>query len=325
MRRREFIAVGSVAVWALAARAQQRLPVVGLLNASPEGGVATAVREGLAEQGYLQGRDYNFEYRGSSPYGPDQQDRIAADAADLVRRGVTLIVVYRVLDALIAKAATTSIPIVFSVGGDPVAIGIVDSLSRPGGNLTGNANLNTDLIGKRLEILHELVPTASSVGFIVNPTNAVYAQVETEHLQTAARALGVRILIKNVESSTELDFAFAGLAHDGAGSVVVGGDALFYNLRDQLKVLTARYALPSIYATRALATAGGLVSYGTDYSEGYRLIGNYAARILKGEKPSDLPVQLITKIDLIINLTTAKVLGITVPPALLARANEIIE
>jgi len=326
VKRREFISVLSCfSALAFTARAQQKLPVIGFLNANPEGGVATAFRKGLSEHGYVAGRDFVSEYRGNSPYGPDQHDRIAADAAALVERGAALIVVYRVLDALIAKAATKSIPIVFSVGGDPVATGLVDSLAHPGGNLTGNANLNTDLIEKRLEILHELAPAAASVGFIANPTNTTYTAVETKQLQRAARALGLRLLIADVASPGDLDPAFAGLARDGASALVVSGDALFYNIRDQLNVLIAHYAWPAIYATRAWATAGSLVSYGTDYSNGYHLMGIYAGRILKGEKPADLPVQQITKIELVINLKAAKTLGITIPSTLLARADEVIE
>jgi ABC-type uncharacterized transport system substrate-binding protein len=323
MKRREFVvALGCVGMLALAAQAQQKLPIIGMLNASPSSGVAAAVRAGLAEQSFVEGRDYLFEYRGSSR---DQKNGIEVNAGDLVRSGVSLIVVWRVFDALIAKAATSSIPIVFSVGGDPVATGLVGSLNRPGGNLTGNANLNIDLIGKRLEILHEFAPTASTIGFIVNPINITYSEAETKQLQTAARALGVRLLIETVTAPSEFDSAFAHLAQAGVSALVVSGDSLFYNNRDQLNVLAAQFALPSIYPNRAWATEGGLVSYGTDYTEGYRLIGIYAGRILKGERPSELPVQQITKIDFVINLKAAKTLGITIPPSLLARADEVIE
>ena len=326
MKRREFIAgLAGISLSTRGARAQRKLSVIGIVNANPVGGVASGVRIGLAQQGYIEGRDFAFEFRGESPFGPDQQALIAANIADLVQRGVTLIVVYRLMDALAAKEATRSIPIIFSVGGDPVATGLVESLNRPGGNLTGNANLNIDLIGKRLEILHEVVPNTSTIGFIVNPTNATYAEIETKQLQISAQARGVRLLIENVAGPNEIDRAFAGLVRDGAGALIVSGDALFYNIRDQINLLTLRYALPSIYATRAWATAGGLISYGTDYSDGYRLIGVYAARILKGEKPADLPVQQITKIEFVINLKTAKALGLTVPPSLLATADEVIE
>jgi putative ABC transport system substrate-binding protein len=324
MKRREFIAIAAgAATLPFGASAQQNIPVIGFLDTNREkaDNVVGEVRRGLEENGYIEGRDFQLDYRWSD-YHPE---RLKANAIDLVQRGVATIITFKTIDVLIAKAATTSIPIVFWIGTDPVAAGIVGSLNRPGGNLTGCYNLNADLTGKRLEVLHELVPAVRSVAYFVNPTNKAYAEAETRELRSAADALGVQLLIVNVTTPDEIKEAFATPLHARAGALFVGGDALFYNNRDQLVSLAARQAIPGIFAAREYEVAGGLVSFGTRYSDGYRLVGNYTARILKGEKPSDLPVQQITTTELVINHETAKSLGLTVPSTLLARADEVIE
>jgi putative ABC transport system substrate-binding protein len=278
----------------------------------------------LAEGGFVEGRDYTFEYR-SAQSAQYQQDQIAAQVADLLQIGVAVIVTASLPQALAAKAATQSVPVVFQTGADPVAAGLVASFHSPGGNLTGVANLNTAVIGKRLEVLHQLASTASSFAHFVNPTNKAYAEAETGELQAAARALGARLMVLNITRTAEIDDAFTTLVREGVEGVVVGGDAVFVNSRSELVSLAAHHKMPAVYQSRDYVAAGGLASYGTRYGDGNRICGLYAARILKGEKPADLPVQQITKTELAINLKTAKALDLTVPTTLLIRADEVIE
>jgi putative tryptophan/tyrosine transport system substrate-binding protein len=324
MRRREFVGLlGGAAVWPLATKAQPRLPVIGVLGLGPSPNFVE-LRNGLAEGGLVEGRDYTFEYR-SAQSAQYQQDQIAAQIADLLQSGVALITTGSLPQALAAKASTTTVPIIFQTGADPVAAGLVGSLNSPGGNLTGVSILNTAVIGKRLQILHELASTATSFAHFVNPTNKFYADAETGELQAAARALGARLMVLNITNAAEIDDAFATLDREGVDGVVVGGDAVFVNNQHELISLAARHKMPSIYQSRDFVAIGGLASYGTRYSDGNRICGVYAARILKGEKPADLPVQQITKTELAINLKTAKALNLTVLPTLLIRADEVIE
>jgi putative tryptophan/tyrosine transport system substrate-binding protein len=325
LRRREFITLlGGGAAWPLAARAQQAMPVIGYLEA---GSLETtrenvaAVRRGLSDTGYVEGRNLGIEYR----WAEDHLERLPALADDLVRRQVAAIVVTTTPAVLAAKAATKSISIVFSMGADPVETGLVASLNRPGGNLTGIYNLNTTVGSKRLELLHELVPTATSIAFLVNPTNAVLAETQTRELQVAARTLGVRLLVLSANDPSEFDAGFATLVVERVGGLLVSSDALFSNRLDQLIALAVRHRLPTMYARRDATVAGGLMSYGPDYFAALHQVGVYAGRILKGDKPADLPVQQATKFELIINLKTAKALGLTMPLPLLGRADEVIE
>jgi putative tryptophan/tyrosine transport system substrate-binding protein len=324
MRRREFIGlVGCAAAWPLAVKAQVKLPIIGVLGLGPSPNFEE-LRNGLAEGGLVEGRDYAFEYR-SAHSAQYQQDQIAAQIADLLQSGVALITTSSLPQALAAKASTNTVPIIFQTGADPVAAGLVASLQSPGGNLTGVSILNTAVIGKRLQILRELASTATSFAHFVNPTNKFYADAETGELQVAARALGARLMVLNITKAAEIADAFTALVRDGVEGVVVGGDAVFVNNQNELVSLAARHKMPSIYQSRDFVAIGGLASYGTRYSDGLRTCGLYAARVLKGEKPADLPVQQITKTELAINLKTAKALDLTVPPALLIRADEAIE
>ena len=327
MKRREFITLlgGAAAAWPLNARAQQAgMPMIGYLEA---GSLETtrenvaAVRRGLSDTGYVEGRNLGIEYR----WADDHLERLPALADDLVRRQVAAIVVTTTPAVLAAKAATKSISIVFSMGADPVETGLVASLNRPGGNITGIYNLNTTVGSKRLELLHELVPAAGSIAFLVNPTNAVLAETQTRELQIAARTLGVRLLVLSASDPSEFDAGFATLVDERAGGLLVSSDALFSNRLDQLTALAVRHRLPTMYARRDAPMAGGLMSYGTDYFDALRQVGVYAGRILKGEKPADLPVQQPTKFELVINLKTAKALGLDVPLYLQQRADEVIE
>jgi len=261
------------------------------------------------------------EYR----WAENRLDRLPALAADLVRHQVAVIIATPTPAAVAAKAATQSIPIVFTTGADPVEIGLVASLNRPGGNLTGMANLTTAVAAKRLALLHELMPAATLIAYLVNPTNPVFAEPETKELQAAARTLGVRLLILNASDPSEFEAAFATLVLGRAGGLVVGSDTLFQRYPDQLVALAARYRLPAIYGYPATAAAGGLMSYGTDFLGQFRQAGAYVGRILKGERPADLPVQQVTKMGLVINLRTAKALGLTIPETLLATADEVIQ
>jgi putative tryptophan/tyrosine transport system substrate-binding protein len=325
MKRREFIGLAAgAACWPLAAKAQPKLPIIGVLGLGPIPVYLEELRNGLAEGGFVEGRDYTFKYH-SAESAQYQQDQIAAQVADLLQSGVALITTGSLPQALAAKASTNTVPIVFSTGADPVAAGLVASLQSPGGNLTGVSILNTAVIGKRLQILHELASTATSFAHFVNPTNKFYADTETGELQAAARALGCRLMVLNIAKAVEVDDAFTRLVREGVEGLVVGGDAVFVDNQTEIVSLAARHKMPSIYQSRDFVAVGGLASYGTRYRDGARIRGVYAARILKGEKPADLPVQQITKTELAINLKTAKALGLTVSPALLIRADEVIE
>jgi putative ABC transport system substrate-binding protein len=326
MRRRQFLGVlgGAAAAWPLAVRAQQpAMPVIGFLSpGSLEADTSrmNAVRQGLAEIGYVEGQNAAIEYRGAQY----QHDRLSALAADLVNRRVAAIIVVSASGALAAKAATNTIPIVFSIGADPVQLSLVTSLNRPSGNITGIYVLNVAVTGKRLELLRESVPTARVIGYLANPKSAATAP-ETKELHEAARALGVELRVLNAANESEIDTAFATLAKERSVPLVVSSDNLFTDRPVRLAVLAARHAIPAICPYREFAAAGGLMSYGTDLADAYRVVGAYAGRILKGAKPTDLPVHQAVKVQLVINLKTAKALGLTVPPTLLARADEVIE
>jgi putative tryptophan/tyrosine transport system substrate-binding protein len=324
MRRREFIAgLGGVVAWPVAARAQQGLPVIGvLILADPDSFRVfdTAFRRGLSDIGYVEGRNVAIEYRwpGRDPA------RLSEMAIDLVRRGVAVIVAASTPTAVAAQTATKSIPIVFSIAADPVDSGFVASLNRPGGNLTGISNLGTSLTPKRLQILHDLLPAAPSFALLINPTNQIDAERETREVELAAQSLDVRLLILNASSEGEFEAAVLTVVRERAAGLVVGADPLFYK-PDRIIALAARYQVPTIYRVPEATTAGGLMSYGTDFTDSFRQVGFYTGRVLKGEKPADLPVLQATKMELVINMKTAKTLGLTIPPNLLALADEVIE
>jgi putative ABC transport system substrate-binding protein len=328
MRRRELIVgLGGAAVaWPLRLRAQQLLPVIGYLSVgSPESdnipGRLGAFRRGLGEAGYIEGQNLAIEYR----WAQGEYDRLPALAADLVRRQVTVIVAQNNPTAFAAKAATATIPIVFIVGTDPVRLGLVASLNRPGGNITGVADLTAELMGKRLDLLHELVPMATAVALLVNPTNSLATESETSNLQEATRSLDLELHILQASAPSEIETAFETLVGLRAGALVVSADSFFTSQRAQIVALAARYAVPAIYVWRLFPAAGGLMSYGADIADLNRQLGPYIAKILKGARPADLPVQQIVKVELVINLETAKALGLTIPPTLLGRADEVIE
>jgi putative ABC transport system substrate-binding protein len=325
MNRREFISFGAAAAaWPRAACAQQAMPVIGVLGATTAQGYAAqlaAFRRGLAEVGFVEGRDVAIEYR----WAEDQYERLPELAADLVRRHVAVIATIGGNAASVAaKAATRTIPVVFHGSVDPVEAGFVASLNRPGGNLTGVVTLNIDTGQKRLELMHELVPTASTIALLLNPTNTV-AETQTKDLQAAARTLGLELHVLHATTEREFEPAFADLMRLRAGGLVIGTDGFLVSSSEQLAALTLRHAVPAIFQYRAFVEAGGLMSYGGSVTDSYRLSGVYTGRILKGEKPADLPVQQATKVELIINLKTAKALGLTVPLPLLGRADEVIE
>jgi putative ABC transport system substrate-binding protein len=326
MRRRDFISLlGGAAAWPVAARAQQpAMPVVGYLSSESLAESVPFVapfRQGLSEAGYVEGQNVTIEYR----WADDQYDRMAALAADLVRRRVNVIAATGgSVSPLAAKAATTTIPIVFLIGADPIALGLVASLNRPGGNLTGVTNFGSELTPKLLELLRELVPSATVIAALVNPKNAS-AESQSRDLQAAAHTLGLQLHVLHASNERDLDTAFAALVQLRASALVIGADGFFRGRSAQLAALTVRHAVPAIYQFRDFVAAGGLISYGTDRAVLSRLAGIYTGRVLKGEKPADLPVQQSTKVELIINLRTARALGLTVPLALLARADEVIE
>ena len=327
MRRRIFIqGIAVSAAWPLAARAQQRaMPVVGFLNpASLESrrDLVAAFHQGLAESGYVEGRNLAIEFR----WAEGRNDRLPVMAADLVQRRVAVIVaVDGTAAALAAKAATSTVPIVFLVGADPVELGLVTSLRRPGGNMTGVGALAVGTVAKRLQVLHELVPAAAEIAFLRNPTNPYFSELETRELSTAAGSLGVRLLLLNASDVHEIEAAFANLVAQRADALLVGTDPFFITARDQLVALVNLHAVPAIYPFREDAVAGGLISYGASNRDGYRVVGGYTGRILSGENPADLPVQQAAKLEMVLNLKTAKALGITFPLSLLGRADEVIE
>jgi putative ABC transport system substrate-binding protein len=324
MKRRDFITlIGGAAAWPLAARAQQPLPVIGFLNgASPEKyePFVNAFLQGLKETGYTESQNVIIEYR----WADGQFDRLPAMAADLVGRNATVIAAFAPPAALAAKAATSTIPIVFVTGFDPVKGGLVASLNRPGGNVTGVHVFLIGLESKRLGLLRELVPQAALMGLLINPRSPD-SEAQSKALQAAARAIGQQIMVVEAGSDGEFDAAFTALAERRVGALVVAADQFFTGRREQLLALTARYAMPAIYELREYAVAGGLMSYGTSLPEGYYQNGVYVGRILKGAKPADLPIVQSTKFELVINLKTAKSLGLKVPDKLLALADEVIE
>jgi putative ABC transport system substrate-binding protein len=325
MKRREFITLlsSAAAMWPFTARAQPELPVIGLLNSTSAEAYATriaAFRQGLSETGYIEGRNVMIEYR----WANGQYDQLPGMAADLVRRKVAVITAITTPAALAAKAATATIPIVFEMGIDPVAVGLVESLSRPGGNLTGVSLLSVELASKRLELLHEIAPTATIVAALLNPTNP-NAETLSKELQAAARTLGLQLHVLHASAEGDFDMVFATILKLRAGGVMIGSDPFFNGRSKQLAELALHNAMPTIYQYRAFAAAGGLMSYGSSFTEPFRQTGAYTGRVLKGEKPADLPVQQVSKVELIINLKTAKTLGITVPPQIVARADEVIE
>ena len=329
MRRRDFITLvgGAAAVaWPLAARAQQpAMPVIGFLHLTSletNRDNLAAFRRGLGDTGYIEDKNVAVEYR----WAQGRNDWLPTLVAELVRRQVSVIVILESTHgALSAKAATQTIPIVFMQAADPVRIGLVDSLNRPGGNITGIGLLAAETAGKCLELLLELVPAANSIAYLRNPTNPVFAESETREVQVAVRAHGVRLLLANASSTSEIETAFADLVQQRADALQVSSDGFLLTHPDQIVALAARHAVPAIYAWRQFMAVGGLMSYGTNIHDGWRQAGVYTGRILKGERPADLPVQQVTKIDLIINLKTAKALGLTFPLSLLGRADEVIE
>ncbi len=324
MKRREFITVlGGAAAWPIAARAQQpRVPVVGFLRSSPSASFAylvAAFSRGLNDAGLVETRDVKVEYR----WADNQPVRLAALATELVDRKVAVIVTNNEA-AHAAKAATTTIPVVFVTGVDPVAGGLVAALNRPGGNLTGVSFFDAPLAGKRLGLLNELLPQAATVALLLD-ANFADAEAESRELDAAAHLIGRRMTIAKVGSEADFDAAFAAIVQSGAGGLLVGAGPFFNTQRRRIVALAARHAVPTIYPTSPFVEAGGLMSYGASITDAYRRAGIYVSRILKGEKPADLPVELPTKFDLTINLATAKVLGLTIPVTLLARADEVIE
>jgi ABC-type uncharacterized transport system substrate-binding protein len=326
VRRREFITLlgGAAVAWPLVVRAQQAMRVVGWLNSETPDGygpMVAAFRRGLSEMGFVEGHSVAIEYR----WAEGHNDRLPALAADLINRQVAVLAAAGTPATFAAKAATTTIPIVFSTAADPVAEGLVPSLSRPGGNATGVTNLGTELMQKQIEKLHEMVPTAAVMAALINPTDPPLAEPATKDVQAAGRTLGLQIHILHASTQGEIDAAFATLVKMGARGLVIAPHAFFISRRRQIAALALRHAIPAIYYFRDFVAAGGLMSYGPSVTDGYRRAGVYVGRILKGDRPGDLPVQQSTKFELAINLTTAKVLGLDLPFHLQQLADEMIE
>jgi ABC-type uncharacterized transport system substrate-binding protein len=326
MRRREFIAlIGGATTWPLSVRAQQpSMPVIGFLGSdSPDlyADRLRAFRQGLKETGYVDGQNLAIEYR----WAQGRNDQLPGLAADLVRGRMAVIVASTTPSVLALKAATTTIPIVFFVAGDPVALGLVASLNRPGGNLTGTTTLTLEVGSKWLQLLHEMVPKATTFALLVNPSSPELAEAQARDLRAAAANLGIEIHVLQASTDRDFDTVFANLVQLRADALVVSSDSFFFTRCEQLAALAARHAMPTIFGFREFAAAGGLMSYGASVTDQHRTVGVYTGRILKGEKPADLPVQQATKVELILNLKTAKALGLEVPPTLLARADEVIE
>src|SRR5262245_2899193 len=327
MRRREFIKMiaGTAAAWPLTARAQQPRPVIGFLSsASPDtySERLRAFQQGLKEVGYVEGQNVQIEYR----WAESRNDRLATLAAELVRGQVTVIVAAAgTPSAQAAKAATTTIPIVFAIAVDPVELGLVTSVNRPGANLTGVTNLNVEVGPKRLELLHELLPTATTIAVLVDPTSPTLSEAYLSRLQTAAPTFGLQLYVLYAITEADTEAAFVTVQQRRAGALVIGPSTFFNSRAETLAALSLRYTVPTIYQFRRFVAAGGLVSYGSDETEFYRLVGIYAGKILNGDKPANLPVQQTTTFELIVNLKTAKALGITVPQSVQSRANEVIE
>jgi ABC-type uncharacterized transport system substrate-binding protein len=327
MRRRDFIRAitAGAGVWPLAALAQQpAMPIVGFVNIASAKGYApqlSAFLKGLSEGGYVDGRNVAIEYR----WAEGQYDRLPTLVADLVHRRAAVIAATSTQAALVAMKASPTIPIVFTTADDPVRRGLVASLNQPGGNVTGVTHANVDMGPKRLQLLHELVPTASVIALLVNPTNPGIAETTTKRLQEAARTVGLELHVLNASSERDFDGVFAKLIQLRAGGLVIGPDPLFASRIEQLAELTVRHAVPTIYSGREFVLAGGLLSYGGGDTDAYRLAGTYTGRILKGDKPGDLPVQQTTKVELYINLKAAKALSLSIPDTLTGRADEVIE
>jgi putative tryptophan/tyrosine transport system substrate-binding protein len=329
MQRREFITLlgGAVVAWPLAARGQQApMPIVGFLvngsrsdKASSQG--LTVFRNALRETGFVDGRNVTVEAR----WADGHYEKLPGLAADLVRRNVAAIAALGALPTILAaKAATTTVPIVFGIGGDPVELGLVASLSRPGGNLTGATNLNTEVLPKRLQLMHEVVPVDAKIALLLNPRNPA-ADGQLRDVRTAARTLGRELQVVNASTEREIEAAFVSLAPLRVGGLVVTGDGIFVRESQQIAAHALRHAMPAIFQFSDFTAAGGLMTYGADFKTQYRVAGTYIGRILKGEKPADMPVQQATRIELIINMRTAKALGLDLPIALLVRADEVIE
>jgi putative ABC transport system substrate-binding protein len=326
VKRREFITLlgGAAAAWPLAAHAQQpAMPVIGFVSGRSPGTSLpniTALRKGLAELGYVEGRNIEVQYR----WAEGRYDRQPALIAELIRHPVAVLAVFNIAAALAAKQADTTLPILFAASGDPVKLGLVASFNRPGGNLSGVSFLTTLLVAKQFEVLHELVRSPALLALLVNPNYVNAEDVETE-ARRAAVVFGRELVLVRAASESEIEAAFATLTRMGIGGLLVGSDPFFDSRADQIVELATRHAVPAIYSLREYTTAGGLMSYGTSITEAFRLVGSYAGRILKGETPADLPIQQSTNVELIVNLRTAKALGLEIPPPLLARADEVIE
>jgi putative tryptophan/tyrosine transport system substrate-binding protein len=326
MRRREFIAVlGGVAAWPSAARAQQAaMPVIGILNSSSpdaDGDRMRAYRQGLSETGYIEGRNVTLEYR----WADGQNDRLPSIAADLVRQGVNVIVTGGTPATLAAKAATTTIPIVFILSTDPVKAGLVANLQRPGGNITGVTGLNVELAPKKLELMRELLPAATIIALLINPTNVIAAESELRTVQAAARTMGLQLHVLHASTERDFDPAFVSLVQLRADALVIGSDLFFTSRSEHLASLSVRHAIPSVYQFREFAAAGGLLSYGGSITDWGHQGGIYTGRLLAGANPADLPIHQATKVELFINLKTAKTLGLKIPEMLLVRADEVFE